>query len=62
MKKERKKYKRAFELEWTFGEAAMVHGLKYNPREDSTECSKRKRDDSEQDEGPRTVRTRTVSV
>jgi hypothetical protein len=35
MKKERKKYKRAFELEWTFGEAAMVHGLKYNPREDT---------------------------
>jgi hypothetical protein len=35
MKKERKKYKRAFELEWTFGEAAMVHGLKYNPRKDT---------------------------
>lgn len=35
MKKERRKYKRAFELEWTFGEAAMVHGLKYNPREDT---------------------------
>jgi len=33
MKKERKKYKRAFELEWTFGTAAMVYGLKYNPRE-----------------------------
>jgi hypothetical protein len=35
MKKERKKYKRAFELEWTFGEAAMVHGLKYNACEDT---------------------------
>ncbi|KAI2498091.1 hypothetical protein MHU86_16401 [Fragilaria crotonensis] len=35
MKKERKKFKRAFELEWTFGTEAMVHGLKYNPREDT---------------------------
>ena len=35
MKKERKKYNRAFELEWTFGEAVMVHGLKYNPRDDT---------------------------
>ncbi len=35
MKKERKKYKRAFELEWTFGTAAMEHGLKYIPREDT---------------------------
>jgi hypothetical protein len=35
MKKERKKYKRAFELEWTFGKAAMVHSLKYNPRNDT---------------------------
>ncbi len=33
MKKERRKYWRAFELEWTFGKAAMVHGLKYDPRE-----------------------------
>jgi hypothetical protein len=35
MTKERKKYKRAFELEWTFGTTAMVHGLKYNPRKDT---------------------------
>jgi hypothetical protein len=35
MKKERRKYQRAFELEWTFGKAAMVHGLKYDPREDA---------------------------
>ena len=35
MLKERKKYKRAFELEWTFGTAAMVHGLKYNPHKDT---------------------------
>jgi len=35
MKKERKKFQRAFELEWTFGTEAMVHGLKYNPREDT---------------------------
>ena len=31
MKKERKKFRRALELEWMFGNSAMVHGLKYNP-------------------------------
>jgi hypothetical protein len=31
MKKERKKLRRALELEWMFGNSAMVHGLKYNP-------------------------------
>jgi hypothetical protein len=31
MKKERKKFRRALELKWIFGNSAMVHGLKYNP-------------------------------
>jgi hypothetical protein len=35
MKKERRKYQRAFEFEWTFGKAAMVHSLKYDPQEDT---------------------------
>ncbi len=36
MKKERSKNHRAFKLEWTFDKtAAMVHGLKYDPWEDS---------------------------
>ena len=30
-KKERRQYRRSFELEWMFGTAAMVSGLKYNP-------------------------------
>jgi hypothetical protein len=35
MKKERRKYRRAFELEWMFGEEAIVHGLKYHPQQDT---------------------------
>jgi hypothetical protein len=31
MKKERKKSRRALELEWMFGNSAMVHVLKHNP-------------------------------
>jgi hypothetical protein len=31
MKKEGKKLRKAIELEWMFGNSAMVHGLKYNP-------------------------------
>jgi hypothetical protein len=38
MKKERRRFRRAFELEWMFGHSAMVHGLKYNPREDTFEA------------------------
>ena len=38
MKKERKKFKRAFELEWTFGNAANVKGLRYNPMDDNFEA------------------------
>ena len=34
MKKERKNFTKSFELEYKFGNAAMVQGLKYNPRED----------------------------
>ena len=33
MKKERRKYGRDFELEWMYGKAAMVHGIKYDPQE-----------------------------
>ena len=35
MKKERRRYRRAFELEWMFGTSAMVHGLKYNALDDT---------------------------
>ena len=31
MIKKSKKFRRALELEWMFGNSAMVHGLKYNP-------------------------------